>query len=128
MKRFIFLAGLAIGFVIGSRTGRGPYESLERTAHRVAEDPEVQRRAAQARDTATKAAQDAAGTVKEKAPGVAAKAQEAVAGAAGAAKERLAGGHDEGLDAEASALAERSADSAVSGGDAEIGEDEPLSS
>ena len=57
-------------------------------------------------------------------PGVAAKAQEAVAGAAGAAKERLAGGHDEGLDAEASALAERSADSAVSGGDAEIGEDE----
>src|SRR5699024_1597788 len=55
MKRFIFVAGLAIGFVIGSRMGRGPYESLERTAHRVAEDPEVQRRAAQVVATAAQA-------------------------------------------------------------------------
>ena len=61
MKKFIFLAGLAIGFVVGSRTGRGPYESLERTAHKVADNPEVQRRAAQAKDTATKAAQGPAG-------------------------------------------------------------------
>src|SRR5690606_21392672 len=127
MKKFICLAGLAIGFVIGSRTGRGPYESLERTAHRVAEDPEVQRRAAQAKETAARVAQDTAEVVKEKAPEVAATAQGAVAGAAGSVKERLAGA-GEGLDAEAEALAKRSADSAVSGGDAEVGEDEPLSS
>ena len=130
MKKFIFLAGLAIGFVIGARAGRGPYESLERTAHRVAEDPEVQRRATQAKETATKVAQDTASTVKEKGPEVASKAQEAVAGAADSAKERLGGSDDEGSDAsaDASSLAARSSDSASAGGDAEVGEDRPLSS
>lgn len=127
MKKLIFLAGLAIGFVVGSRAGRGPYESLERTAHRVAEDPEVQRRAGQAKDTATTLAKDGASTVKEKAPEVAAKAQGAVAGAAGSAKERLTGSEDE-LDDDASAVAEKSVGSASAGGDAEVGEDEPLSS
>ncbi|ATG54717.1 hypothetical protein CFK41_08020 [Brachybacterium ginsengisoli] len=138
MKKFIFVAGLAIGFVVGSRMGRGPYESLERTAHRVAEDPEVQRRATQARETATKVAHDTASTVKEKGPGVASSVQGAVAGAAGSAKERLRGGSDDGaessdldtsdLDQDAAAVAEKSSDSASSGGDAEIGEDHPLSS
>jgi len=127
MKKFIFLAGLAIGFVVGSRAGRGPYESLERTAHKVAEDPEVQRRAAQAKDTATKVAHDTASTVKEKAPEVASKAQGAVSGAAGSAKERLSGSSDE-LDGDAAEVAEKSAGSAHAGGDAEIGEDRPLSS
>lgn len=133
MKRFIFVAGLAIGFVVGSRMGRGPYESLERTAHRVAEDPEVQRRASQAKETATKVAQDTASTVKEKGPEVASSVQGAMAGAAGSAKERLRGGSDEGLDTsdldqDAATVAEKSSDSAIAGGDAEIGEDRPLSS
>jgi hypothetical protein len=128
MKKFIFLAGLAIGFVIGSRAGRGPYESLERTAHRVAEDPEVQRRAAQAKETATKVAHDTASTVREKGPEVASKAQGAVAGAAGSAKERLSGGSSDGPDGDAATLAEKSSDSASAGGDAEVGEDKPLSS
>lgn len=125
MKRFIFLTGLAIGFVVGSRAGRGPYESLERTAHRVAEDPEVQRRAAQAKETAAKVAHDTASTVKEKGPEVASKAQGAVGGAAGAAKERLGGGSSGGSGGDA---AETSAGSAHAGGDAEVGEDRPLSS
>lgn len=132
MKKVIFLAGLAIGFVIGSRAGRGPYESLERTAHRVAEDPEVQRRAAQARETAARVAQDTAETVREKGPEVAATAQGAVAGAAGAARERLSGSsadgtEADGLDEDAAAMAEDSAGTADAGGDAELGEDRPLS-
>lgn len=138
MKKFIFLSGLAIGFVIGSRAGRGPYESLERTARQVADDPEVQRRANQAKETATRVAQDTASTVKEKAPEVASAVKEkapevaesakgAVAGAAGAAKERL-GRHQDGLDGDAAEVAEKSADSAHAGGDAEVGEDKPLSS
>src|SRR5690625_6472940 len=86
MKKFIFLAGLAVGFVLGSRMGRGPYESLERTAWQVADDPQVQRRAAQARETAGRVAQDAAETAKEKAPEVASNVQDTVAGAATAAK------------------------------------------
>lgn len=128
MKRFIFVAGLAIGFVVGSRMGRGPYDSLERTAHRVAEDPEVQRRAAQARETASRVAQDTAGAVKEKGPEVASKAQEAVAGAADSARERLGGDSSDELDDEAAAVTGNSADSAHAGGDAEVGEDRPLSS
>jgi len=128
MKKFIFLAGLGIGFVIGSRAGRGPYESLERTARQVADDPEVQRRAAQAKDTATKVAQDTAESVKEKAPEVASAAQSTVAGAADAAKHRLSSSTDATLDADAEKVADASADSAAAGGDAEVGEDKPLSS
>lgn len=128
MKKFIFLAGLGIGFVIGSRAGRGPYESLERTARQVADDPEVQRRAAQAKDTASRVAQDTAETVKEKAPDVAAAAQTTVAGAADAAKHRLSHRTDATPDAGAEESADAAADSAAAGGDAEIGEDKPLSS
>ena len=127
MKKFIFLAGLGIGFVIGSRAGRGPYESLERTARQVADDPEVQRRAAQAKDTASRVAQDTAETVKEKAPEVAAAAQTTVAGAADAAKHRLSHRTDATPDAGAEESAD-TADSTAAGGDAEIGEDKPLSS
>lgn len=126
MKKFIFLTGLAIGFVVGSRVGRGPYESLERTARQVADDPEMQRRATHAKETATRVAQDTASTVKEKAPEVASSAKGAVAGAAGSAKERLGRNQDE--NDSASTSAEKSSDSEHAGGDAEVGEDKPLSS
>ena len=137
MKKFIFLAGLAVGFVLGSRMGRGPYESLERTARQVADDPEVQRRATQARETAGKVAHDAADTVKEKAPEVASSVQGTVAGAATAAKDRLSSA-DGGtgsentasadLDAEGSELKTQSEETASAAGDGEVGEDRPLSS
>ena len=127
MKKFIFLAGLALGFVIGSRAGRGPYESLERTARQVADDPEVQRRATQAKETAGRVAQDTASTVKDKGPEVASSVKSGVAGAAGSAKERLGGSEDQ-LDEDADLLATASEDSADAGGDGEVGEDRPLSS
>lgn len=123
MKKFIFLAGLGIGFVIGSRAGRGPYESLERTARQVADDPEVQRRAAQAKETATRVAQETASTVKEKAPEVASSVKGSVSGAADSAKERL-GGDDSGDEGEGKSTS----DSAAAGGDAQVGDDKPLSS
>lgn len=131
MKKFIFLTGLAIGFVVGSRAGRGPYESLERTARQVTDDPEVQRRASQAKEKAEQVAQDTAATVKDKAPEVASAAQGAVTGAASNAKERLSGsgkGEQGAGGSDDSELAEKSADTASTGGDAEVGEDRPLSS
>lgn len=133
MKRFLFISGLAIGFVVGSRMGRGPYESLERTARQIVEDPEVQRKAAQARDTAGKAAHDAAETVKDKAPGVAESAKEKAAGLAGGAKERVSEKKAEKQSAKQdeekeASLNEASEDTATAGGDAEVGEDRPLSS
>lgn len=123
MKKFIFLAGLAAGFVLGSRMGRGPYESLESTARQVAGDPEVQRRAAQARETAGKVAHDAADTVKQKAPEVASNVQGAVSGAAASAKDRLSS--DDSSDDSSASSSEETASAA---GDAEVGEDRPLSS
>ncbi|MCT1999450.1 hypothetical protein M3C58_14880 [Brachybacterium muris] len=136
MKRFLFISGLAIGFVVGSRMGRGPYESLERNAREIVEDPEVQRKAAQARDTAGKAAQDAAETVKEKAPVVAETAKAKAADLADTAKDKAseAKGKASEKKAEKDAaktedeLSESSEDTAAAGGDAEVGEDRPLSS
>lgn len=113
MKKFVFLLGLGIGFVAGSAMGRGPYESLERNARSVAQDPVVRERAAQARDTAVKAAGDAASTVKEKAPEVASSVSGSVSDAAAKITDR--GQSD-------------AAQSDHAGGDAEVGEDKPLSS
>ncbi|WP_114854858.1 hypothetical protein [Brachybacterium sp. YJGR34] len=118
MKKLVFLAGLAIGFVIGSRAGRSPYESLERTARQVADDPEVQRRTAQARDTARRVAHDTAGAVKEKAPGVASSVTETVSGAASSVTERVAGGSEE----------TDPGPSDTAGGDGVVSEGRPLSS
>lgn len=129
MKRFLFISGLAIGFVVGSRMGRGPYESLERNAREIVEDPEVQRKAAQARDTAGKAAQDAAETVKEKAPVVAETAKAKAADLADTAKDKASEKKAEKDAAKTEdELRESSEDTAAAGGDAEVGEDRPLSS
>src|SRR5699024_5358588 len=127
---FIFLAGLAVGFVLGSRMGRGPYESLERTARQVADDPQAQRRAAQARETAGRVAQDAAETAKEKAPEVASNVQDTVAGAATSADAGTGAGSEASadLDAEGSTLKAQSEETASAAGDGEVGEDRPLSS
>lgn len=84
MKKFVFLAGLGIGFVLGSRSGRGTYDKLEAQARTIAHDPRVQETAAQARS----AAQDAASTVKDKAPGVAAAAKDKAVDAASTAKDK----------------------------------------
>lgn len=136
MKRLIFVAGLAIGFVVGSRMGRGPYESLERTARQVADDPQVQKRAAQAREAASRVAHDAAETVKDKAPDVAAGVQEKVTGAAGAAKEKLGGsakgksdsGETSRTSSPSSNGSSTGSDASAAGGDAEVGDDKPLTS
>ncbi|MFC5823765.1 YtxH domain-containing protein [Nonomuraea insulae] len=40
--RMTFAAGLAVGYVLGSRAGRERYEQIKRTAQRVADSPRVQ--------------------------------------------------------------------------------------
>ncbi|WP_327086319.1 YtxH domain-containing protein [Nonomuraea sp. NBC_01738] len=40
--RMTFAAGLAVGYVLGSRAGRERYEQIKRTARRVADSPTVQ--------------------------------------------------------------------------------------
>ena len=48
--RLTFLAGLALGYVLGTRAGRERYEQLKKSAQRIAENPAV-------RNTAETAAQ-----------------------------------------------------------------------
>ncbi|TDQ51583.1 hypothetical protein [Actinorugispora endophytica] len=40
--RITFAAGLAVGYVLGTRAGRARYEQLARAARRIAESPAVQ--------------------------------------------------------------------------------------
>ncbi|WP_084962482.1 hypothetical protein [Thermoactinospora rubra] len=40
--RMVFAAGLAIGYVLGSRAGRERYEQIKRAAQRIADSPRVQ--------------------------------------------------------------------------------------
>src|SRR5262249_29240869 len=40
--RWVFLTGLAIGFVLGTRAGRERYEEMRRLARKVADNPAVQ--------------------------------------------------------------------------------------
>jgi hypothetical protein len=42
MSKVMLLLGVAVGFVLGSRAGRRPYEQLEATVRRIAARPEVQ--------------------------------------------------------------------------------------
>jgi hypothetical protein len=42
MKKLLLLAGVAVGFVVGSRAGKAPYERLRGTLREVAGRPEVQ--------------------------------------------------------------------------------------
>ena len=59
-KRLILLAGLGVGYILGSRTGRQSYERLKAQAQELWTDPRVQ-------DTVEKANQ----SIREKSPAVA---------------------------------------------------------
>ncbi|MBC3842263.1 YtxH domain-containing protein [Streptacidiphilus sp. 4-A2] len=54
MRKLTFLAGLALGYVLGTRAGRERYEQLRKTARDLAQTPAVQ--------SATRSAKQAAGT------------------------------------------------------------------
>jgi hypothetical protein len=62
--RAVFIAGLAVGFVAGSRAGRGAYDQLAKYAGQVAGHPKVQ----QARDSVQSKATDLARQAAAKAP------------------------------------------------------------
>lgn len=92
-KRLILLAGLGVGYVLGSRTGRQSYEKLKAQAQDLWTDPRVQ-------DTVEKANQ----SIRDRSPAVADAVQTAAdkvnsatgAGAAGAAGGKSAGSKSAG--------------------------------
>ncbi|MFB9776316.1 hypothetical protein [Brevibacterium otitidis] len=85
-KRLILLAGLGIGFVLGSRAGRQSYERLKNQVEEFWQNPRVQEGVQQATDTVKEKAPEVAELVKDKAPEVAGKVQSAAASAASAAQ------------------------------------------
>jgi len=64
--RLTFVAGLAVGFVIGTRAGRERYEQLCRAAKRFAENPAVRNAAEATTRSGREAASKAAGVVTER--------------------------------------------------------------
>ena len=62
MGKASFLLGAGVGFILGSRAGRGPYRHLESTVRDVTHRPDVQDKLGQLRDTA----KNQAGAVAQK--------------------------------------------------------------
>jgi hypothetical protein len=65
MKIIIFAAGVAVGYVIGSRAGRGAYEDLRRKWHGFTESDTVQHKKGDVKDFAGRAAADVGDRVSE---------------------------------------------------------------
>ena len=88
-KRLILLAGLGIGFVLGSYSGRSSYEKLRAQVDQLWSDPRVQEQFEKASDTVREKAPQVAQAVKDKAPEVAAGVQSAATTAVAAGREKL---------------------------------------
>jgi hypothetical protein len=62
VRKTMFVLGVGIGFVLGSRSGRDPYERLDSKIREITRRPEVQARVEQLKDTA----KDQAGAAAQK--------------------------------------------------------------
>jgi hypothetical protein len=60
MRKAMFIAGFAVGFVAGARSGRGTYDKLVAYAQQVAEHPKVQEATNKAQTKATELGKQAA--------------------------------------------------------------------
>ena len=66
MKKLWLLVGAAVGYILGSRSGRGPYERLESKARKVAGRPDVKRAVDAASDKASDLTETAVGAASDK--------------------------------------------------------------
>ncbi|TDC83319.1 YtxH domain-containing protein [Actinomadura sp. 7K507] len=69
--RMMFMAGAAIGYVLGTKAGRERYEQLKRMSQQVSENPNVQETAGRLRakgEEVAGAARGKAGHLKERVP------------------------------------------------------------
>jgi hypothetical protein len=80
--KLMFGAGLALGFVLGSKSGRSAYDSLKTKSQELWHNPTVQDKVHEATDA-----------VKDKAPGVAEQLTEAAKKAGSVAASKLPGKH-----------------------------------
>lgn len=80
VKKLLLLAAVAVGYVLGSRAGRGRYEQIKRGFLRVKDDPRVQEKSHQAADLAKETATVATAAAVDKAQAAAAAARDKVTG------------------------------------------------
>jgi hypothetical protein len=66
VKKLWLLVGAAVGYILGSRSGRGPYERLESKARKVAGRPDVKRSVDAASDKASDLTETAVGAASDK--------------------------------------------------------------
>ena len=66
MKKMTLLAGVAVGYVLGSRAGRERYEQIKSGATRLAQNPKVQSAAGKAQETVSQQAAVVADAAKDK--------------------------------------------------------------
>ena len=88
MKRLLIVSAGAVGFLLGSRAGRGPYEQFMRAFGQLKDDPRVQEKAHQG-----------AQLVREQAPVVADKVADAARTATDKVTSAVSGSSDSGPDA-----------------------------
>ena len=90
MAKLTFIAGLAAGYVLGTRAGRQRYEQIARTSGKVWHSKPVQKQVANAKEAArTKAAPAVADIVADAAQSLGGKTPLGVADAARATGQRL---------------------------------------
>lgn len=89
MRRIIFLFGVGVGYVLGSRAGRARYEQIKRAARAFRENPAVQEKAQRLQHQAGDAFESARRTVGDKAPHVVDKVREKL-------PPKMGGGEDPG--------------------------------
>jgi hypothetical protein len=85
MRKAMFIAGFAVGFVAGARSGRGTYDKLVAYGRQVAEHPKVQEATTKAQTKATELGKQAAA----KAPDYAKSAATSATNAAKAASAQV---------------------------------------
>ncbi|MGP7996367.1 MAG: hypothetical protein ACLPKI_03375 [Streptosporangiaceae bacterium] len=73
--RFTFLAGLAVGFVVGARAGRERYEQLKKLASKAKDSPAMQQAAGAAQAQAANLARTAKDRAAQRVPKLTEKAK-----------------------------------------------------
>jgi hypothetical protein len=68
MKKLVFVIGVGVGFILGSKAGRGPYEGLEEKVRSLRERPEVEEAVERAKGAANEQVTEVVDKVNEKVP------------------------------------------------------------
>lgn len=95
MKKLALLTAIAVGYVLGTRAGRGRYEQIKQQAEKVWNTDPVQATAQKAQDTAQATAADVGHRVAETAKDVSSVVADKVKTAADFSKEKVSGSDDE---------------------------------